>query len=86
MKSIKVLFFGFVFFMLLYPIVSAQEVELETYYGERKGFTIDLPSDWTSALDESSSLVNILMSISMEDPNTNVMMTIGFGYGLLRVL
>ena len=37
-----------------YPLIQAQGIEYTTYYGERKGFRVDLPDDWGVGLEEST--------------------------------
>jgi hypothetical protein len=83
MKSIRVFFVSLVFIGLTAFNVLPQEVELETYYGEKKGFKIDLPAEWSTALDESRDIVNILLSMDPSDLNTSVKLTVAPGYGLL---
>lgn len=83
MKSIRVFITGMFLIGLTTFNVLPQEVELETFYGEKKGFTIDLPSEWSTALDESRDIVNILLSMDPFDLNTSVQLTAAPGYGLL---
>ena len=55
----------------------AQEIEYTTYYGERKGFRVDLPDEWSVGLEESTFGAGMIAFNPIDSANTFIALIVG---------
>lgn len=61
---------------------NAQDAEVTTYFGEKNGFQVDFPTDWTVAITEQKVMlayITVLIGIKPNTPGAVAQIKTGYG-------
>jgi len=64
-------------FLLNFQPTSAQDLEFTTYYGERKGFRVEIPDEWIVALDENAFGAGMIVFDPADSTGTFILLIVG---------